>query len=112
MPKENIFGYSNIYKADKNIRVAIVPCGYMDGFNVKADKDMHRLIDKLRYVKQALIVKQLYTKINNQRCEILGKVGMYHIVANIDGQEVKINDEVIFDVNPLYVDSGIERRYV
>lgn len=84
----------------------------MDGFNVKADKDMHRFIDKLRYVKQALTVKKLYTKINNQRCEILGKVGMYHIVANISGQEVKINDEVIFDVNPLYVDSGIERRYI
>lgn len=84
----------------------------MDGFNVRADKDMYRFMDKLRYVKQALSVKKLYIKINEQKCEVLGKIGMYHIVAKIDGQDVKVNDEVILDVNPLYVDSGIERKYI
>ena len=38
--------------------------------------------------------KKLYVNINGEQCEILGRIGMFHVCANITGKVVKINDEV------------------
>lgn len=109
-------GYSNSYTTKKETKIAIVPCGYADGFNVKVDRDMFRLIDKLRYVvrdiKDAMKNKKLYVTINGDRCEVLGRLGMYHVSVDVSDRQVKLNDEVHFDVSPMFVDSNIEREYV
>lgn len=115
LPKNFNIGYSNTYKTEKETKVAIIPCGYADGFNVKTDKDMFRNVDKLRYIKASLsdlFKKQaLYVKINGEKCKILGRIGMFHITADITNKNININDEAIFDVNPLLVNSEILRDY-
>ncbi len=67
LPKGFNIGYSNIYTTPRNMRVGIIPCGYMDGFHVKNDKDMFRTIDKMRYlfecVKNFFKRQALYVKI-------------------------------------------------
>ena len=67
LPKGFNIGYSNIYTTPRNMRVGIIPCGYMDGFHVKNDKDMFRMIDKMRYlfecVKNFFKRQALYVKI-------------------------------------------------
>ena len=109
-------GYSNSYTTKKETKIAIVPCGYADGFNVKVDRDMFRPIDKLRYVvrdiKDAMKNKKLYVTINGGKCEVLGRLGMYHASVDVSNKQVKLNDEVHFDVSPMFVDSNIEREYV
>lgn len=113
-PGYNI-GYSNSYITKRETKIAIVPCGYADGFNVKVDRDMFRPIDKLRYIvrdiKDALKKQRLYVTINGEKCEILGRLGMFHVSVDVTTINVKINDEVKFDVSPMFVDSSIDRIY-
>ena len=108
-------GYSNTYTTKKNTKVAIIPCGYMNGVNMNSGKDMFRFIDKLRYLSndfKSLFKKQkLYVTINNQKCEILGRVGTYHVTVDITGKNVKIGDEVIFNSSIKYVDSSVRREW-
>ena len=115
LPKGFNIGYSNSYKTKKKTKIAIVDCGYMYGFNVKAEDDLFRLRDKLRFIKKdikSLFKKQaLFVKINNENYKILGRIGAYHIVLDITDKDVKIGDKVLLEVNPKFVDSSIRREY-
>ena len=108
-------GYSNAYKTKKNTKVAIVPCGYTEGFNLTTDKDMFRKIDKIRNVSRAtkdLFKKdRIIIKIADKNCEVLGRVGTHHVVCDITNKNIKIEDNVIMQINPKYVDTSIYREY-
>lgn len=109
-------GYSGSYRTRARTRIAIVPCGHSDGFNVQARKDMFRPVDKLRYMvgdAKAFFKKQgIFVTIKGQRCKVAGRVGATSFVVDITDRDVNPGDEVIMEINPLYVDSGIERQYV
>ena len=76
---------------------------------------MFRFVDKLRYIsrdlKDLLKKQQLQVIINGENCKILGRIGMCHIAVDVTGKDIKINDEVKISVNPIYVDSNIQRIY-
>ena len=115
LEKGNNIGYSNSYKTKKKITVAILPCGYSDGVNVKVDKDMFRLIDKIRYIvhetKNLFKKQSLYVKINDKNCKVLGRIGMCHVVVDITGKDIKATDKAHISINPIYVNSNIKRMY-
>lgn len=115
LPKDFNIGYSNTYKTKKITKVAIIPCGYMDGVNICNNRDMFRKVDKLRYIvrdiKDFFKKQELYVKINDENCKILGRVGTYHITCDITGKDIKIGDKAIFNINPKFVDSSIRREY-
>lgn len=115
LPKNFNIGYSNSYKTKKATKVAIIPCGYMDGVNIHTGRDMFREIDKIRYIvrdiKDAFKKQQLFVTINGKKCPILGRVGTYHVTVDITGKNVKINDEVIFNANLKHIDSSIRREW-
>lgn len=120
LPKGYNIGYSNAYTTKKNTKVAIIPCGYADGYNVREQRDMFRKIDKIRYIvrdiKDSFKNKTLYVNIihnnENRKCKILGRVGMYHVSVDITDTDIEIGDEVRLDISPIFVNSSIRREYI
>lgn len=109
-------GYSGSYRTRSKTQIAIVPCGHSDGFNVQAKRDMFRPVDKLRYVVgdvKAFFKRQgISVVINGQKCKVVGRVGATSFVADVTDRDVSPGDEVVMEINPLFVDSGVERYYV
>lgn len=115
LPKQFNIGYSNTYQTKKDTKVAIVPCGYMNGLNLSNNRDMFRTIDKLRYIvrdiKDFFKKQGIYVKINDYNSKILGRIGTFHITCDITNKDIKIGDKVIININPKFVDSSIRREY-
>lgn len=116
VPKGYNIGYLNSYKTKKETKVAIIQVGYMDGYNITLKTDMFRFVDKLRglshSIKNFIKKNNFKVKISNKKYNVIGKVGMYHMVIDITNSDVKINDFVYLDINPLHVDSRIRREYI
>ena len=115
LPKGFNIGYSNTYRTNKETKIALVPVGYMDGVNIETGRDMFRWVDKLRYivrdVKDFFKRQNMYVKIGDNKCKVLGRIGTYHVACEVTGKNVKVGDKAIFDINPKYVDSNIRREY-
>ena len=51
--------------------------------------------------------------IRNKKYNIIGRIGMYHAIADITGEnEIEKGDEVILNISPIYINSNIERKYI
>ena len=116
LPKGFFVGYSNAYKTKKETKVAIIPCGYIDGFNLQIGKDMFRKVDKLRYIvrsiKDFFKKEALYVTIAGEKCKVISRVGTFHITADITGKNIKVGDIAQLDVKPTLVNPDIRREYV
>ena len=116
LPKDFNVGYLNLYKTKNLTDIAIVPIGYEAGFNIGNKNDMFRKIDTFRdiigNVKNIFKKRENRVEINEKYYSIIGKIGMYHIDVDITNSNVKINDTVYLNVNPMYVDSKIRREYI
>ena len=114
--KGTTIGYSNSEIAKKDMKLAIVPVGYSDGFHVKVKNDTIKFIDKIRILKDDLLElfkdSRIYVNINEQKYPVIGKVGMNHVAIDVTGSQVKIEDKVKMDISPILVNSKIRREYM
>ena len=76
---------------------------------------MFRPVDKFRYIvrdiKDAFKKQNHIVTINGQKCEILGRIGTFHVTVDITGKDIKIGDKATFEVNTTLVNSNVERIY-
>ena len=116
VPKGYNIGYLNSYKTKSETKVAIIQVGYHDGYNITVKNDMFRFVDKLRNllhsIKSFMKKESFKVTINNKKYNVIGKVGMYHMAIDVTNSDVKINDFVYLDINPMDVDGKIRREYV
>ena len=116
VPKNFNIGYLDTYKTKKETRIAVVPIGYKDGFNMGTKEDMFRFVDKLRNIKNDIIKllkkDHLVVWINDRYYNVVGKIGMYHLAIDVTDSNVEIGDKVQISVNPLHADSSVRREYI
>ncbi len=114
LPPNHYIGYANTFRTKKKMRIGIVPVGYKDGFGLVKANDTFRFIDILRYMYNDFrqFKKHLYVKVKGKNARILGRINMFNIVIDLENVDAGIGDEVILDVNPLLVDSSVEREFV
>ena len=116
LPKGYNISYTNGYKTKKNTKVAIIPTGTYAGFNMSKSKTLFRTIDKFRYLysdlKLFLFNKKIQVVICEKKHNIIGTIGMYHLIVDITGSNIQIGDKVMLEVNPIFVDSSVDRKYI
>lgn len=117
LPKGYNISYGNTYKTKKETKIAIIPTGYVDGFNKNKLRDdfslKNNIIAVLMEVKKIFKDNSLKVKINGKKYKILGKLGMYHSIIDIsENEKIKIGQEVEVDIVPLQANDKIRREYI
>ena len=117
LPKGSAISYNKAYITKKDIKVAIIPVGYMDGLNRAKLRDdfsfKNNLIAVVMEIKKIFKDNSLKVIINGEEYKIIGKLGMYHAIIDITkSKNVKIGDEVILDLPPIQTNEKIRREYI
>ena len=78
IPKGFNISYLNSYKTKDKTRIAIIPIGYLEGYNVTQKTEMFRIADKLRralHELKSIFKKQKITVvINEKRYNVIGTI--------------------------------------
>lgn len=88
----------------------------MDGINVKNQRDIYNL--KNNIISVFMELKKLFKKnnikvrIRNKEYNVIGRLGMFHIVADITGADIKENENVYIESAPIYINPNIRREYI
>ena len=117
LPKVYNISYSNTYKTKKEVKIAVIPVGYMDGLNKNKLRDdfsfKNNIISIFMEIKKIFKDNSLKVKIKEKNYKIIGRLGMYHCIADItDSDDINIGDEVQIDIAPLQVNDEIRREYI
>ena len=107
LPKGHTTGYSALWKAKKDTKIAILPVGWYHGFRVSCQPELGRKRDCLRAalsaLKQLLRRKKATVEIGGKQCPVVGAVGMLHCAADVSQVDCKCGDPVTVQISPLHV---------
>lgn len=117
LPKGYNISYGKIYKTKKETRVAVIPVGYVDGFNKDKLRDdfsfKNNLISVGMEIKKIFKDNSLKVKIKDNYYKVIGRIGMYHAIIDISSNDdIKIGDEVTINITPLQANDEIRREYI
>lgn len=114
LPPGHNVGYANTFTTKRITKVGIIPVGYMHGFGIEKSRDTFRFIDVLRYVYNDLksFNKKILVKVNGNYAPVIGRICMYHTIVDLTNINATTGDEVVLDINPLYIPKEIKREYV
>lgn len=118
LPKGYNISYGATYTTKKETKIAVIPVGYMDGFNRNKDRDDFRfknnIVAILMEIRNMFRDNSLKVLINGKEYKILGRLGMYHAIVDISGTEeiVEGMEVEIPTMRPFLTNDKIRREYI
>lgn len=117
VPKGHTISYGAQYKTKKDMKVAVISTGYLDGFVVGKVREVvsfkYNLIEILREIKHIFMKEKFKVEINGKLYNIIGQVGMFHTVIDIKEDEIKVGDKVkIHDMTIVHINPSLRREYI
>ncbi|NMB96665.1 MAG: alanine racemase [Clostridiaceae bacterium] len=114
LPSGHNVGYANTYTTKRPTTAGIIPVGFRHGFGVEKSRDTFRFIDILRYIYNDIksFNKKIYVMVNGSYVPVIGRISMYHTIADLTDINAKTGDEVILSINPLYISPDVKREYI
>lgn len=116
VPKGYNISYGNMFRTKRETKIAVIPVGSSDGFNMRKDRDIFSFVENVKSVgieiKKFFKDNRLKVSINDKKYNIIGRIGMYHAVVDItEAEDVGLASEVILDIPPMNLNSMIRREY-
>lgn len=115
LPAGHNIGYGHSFITTKKTTVAVISVGYSHGLGIIRSNNCPNLFHLPGFIwhlfKNTLFPERLNAYYNDKSFPVLGKIGMDSLIINITESDLKIGDSLRFPVNPIFVDSGITRRY-
>lgn len=116
LPKGATIGYGSAYTTRHPTRIAVIPVGSGDGYQVEKIRVNTRLIDYLRalgsVVKAFFRGKRYYVSVGGKRAPVLGRVGVSHTVIDVTDLECGPGTKVFLDAAPMFVPPTVPRQYI
>ncbi|MGN1298954.1 MAG: alanine racemase [Candidatus Scatovivens sp.] len=110
-------GYGNTYKTKRKSKVAVIPVGHEDGFEIRNKRDNFNFLENIKSV--AIEIRKIFKNeravaiINNKKYKIIGRIGLnYSIIDITESENININSKVILPIVPLNVNCKIRREYI
>ncbi len=107
LPAGHTTGYSALWKAKKDTKIAILPIGWYHGFRVSCQPELGRARDCLRAalsaLKQIVFRQKVTVEIGGKPCRVIGAVGMLHCAVDVSGVDCRRGDPVTVQISPLHV---------
>ena len=107
LDKGDTCGYGSAWKAKRPTRIAVLPVGWYHGYTTEYGHDVFRVRDCLRQMLSGLkgifLRRKLTVRVGNEKCRVLGHVGMLHTVIDITDKNCGAGDIASLEINPLRV---------
>ena len=115
LPAGHNVGYGNTYKTKQETKIAVLQLGTTDGVFLSKIHDTFSLNSKLRNIAKDTLSyfskKGNFATINGKNARIIGRLNTTNIILDVTDIDCIVGDPVRFEVNPLFVDSSVERVY-
>lgn len=110
-PKGATIGYQSQTLLKHDSKLAIIRIGHGSGVGMgDVYDDNGRIINMLCALKRLVIPKKTPSVyISGVECNIMGKIGVAHMVVDITGTNIRVGDIMKMSINPLYINSEISR---
>lgn len=108
-------GYGNVCRTKRDTKVAVLPLGTSDGIGITRDRGLYRFVDKLRFIKEDLLLnkkRRISCIVNGKRAFILGRPCLTSLMIDVTDIECAAGDICEFKVNPLFINPLIEREFI
>lgn len=109
-------GYLGAFKAKKDMKLAIIPVGNYDGFGMAPASDINdfsvMVHGIMSHIKKFIKGNRIYVSIEGKKCPTVGHIALNHAAVDITGTDISVGNRVKIDINPLYLNSRIDRVFI